>query len=344
MFKLSFLPIIFFLFSNTFILAQKNGYNYEDKKHNFKINFFQKPVFKVDTAELQGSPLYIYNWENDVIDTLHSNSYYSLSLSYYPAEFMHSDSSFTVVESFINSSQNSFLENKDLTLLSSTLTVKKGYPGKIFKWKRNVDNVFFEIHIYLIQNKLFELLVICREGKNHNNSIHHFIDSFEPTSILTGKFSIPNLKPETILMADFPGTPKEQSQMVDSEFGKLFLTLKSYEPTSQDSNILYMSGETAYEKEPINQGDTYSLNKFYKNAIDGSINSINGQLISISDINIEGHLGKEYKAYTTDHNVIIVYRMLYLDKKMFLLGVITPFKNDKNPAMLKFLNSFRLKK
>ena len=161
------------------VISQPAWKEYVYDAHQFKIDFYQMPEFSTERSVLNDSTLITYYWELNVDDPLHENIYYSASQAAYPSEFIHSDSLFPIVDGFINSTQNSLLEDDTFTLLSSSLVEKHGFPGKVYKWKNNSNNVFLEFHVYMVENKLFQLSVVSREGKNHNPLISRYFDSFE---------------------------------------------------------------------------------------------------------------------------------------------------------------------
>ena len=142
--------------------SQPDWKEYIFDPQNFKIAFIQEPEYSLDSSDFNGFPLISNFWELNVNDTLHENIYYSVSEIGYPSDFIHSDSLFSTVEGFISSTQSSLIGNDNFTLLGSSLTEKHGYPGKIFKWKSNPNGVFLEFHVYLVENKLFELAVVTK--------------------------------------------------------------------------------------------------------------------------------------------------------------------------------------
>lgn len=333
--------LVIILFS-TISYAQSNWKEYNYEEHYFKINFNQEPVTSIDSSEFNDSPLNTFYWEVEPEDSTHENIYYSINLVSYPSDFIHSDSAFNVVEGFINSTQNSILEDETFSLLSSSLLEKNGYPGKSFKWKNNSNNIFFEYEVYLIENKLFQLSVVSREGQNHNKFIDQFFESFTLMNIPKGSFRIPNISNERTYLIEFPENPKIENRIVDSEYGKLSLEIQSYEPIDNNDNMAYVALETKYPTKIIDQNDTYSLNTFYKNSIDGSLNSVSGQLISINDIYHNGKLGKEFRCYFSEGKALMVYRLFYINESFYTFGVITLPNKDKNKAMNKFFESFKI--
>jgi len=338
---LTLVGLVFFISSYSFGQSEWKTYEYIFK--NFSISFIQEPEFSVDSSEFADSFLKTYYWEVNVSDTLHENNYYSISAETYPSDFIHSDSSLNVIEGFINSTQTSLLEDTDFKLLSSTLDEKFGFPGKIFKWKSNTNDNFIQFQIYLIENTLFQLAVVTKSTESYNNFINKYFDSFKLIDLKKGSFSIPNVTNEKTFEIKFPGTPTDQSKIVDSELGKLSLDIQIYEANDNSENLVYVAMETKYPESVCDQNDSYALNAFYKKSIDGSLNSVNGELISITDISYGNKPGKEFKCYYSQGKTIMVYRIFYIDDKLYSFGVITKTENDNNKKMKNFLNSFKLK-
>lgn len=337
---LTFIGFTFFLTSCSF--GQSDWKTYEYNPQNFKISFIQEPEISVDSSEFGDSFLKTYYWEVNVLDSLHENIYYSVSSETYPSDFIHSDSSLNVVEGFINSTQNSLIEDPDFMLLSSTLVEKYGFPGKTFKWKSNTNNNFLQYQIYLVENTIFQFAVVTKATGGQNIFINKFFNSFELIDNAKGCFSIPKISNEKTYEIKFPGTPTEEIKTVDSELGKLSLNIQLYEPKEKNENLVYVAMETKYPSPVADQNDNYSLNAFYKKSIDGSLASINGELISITDIFYETKPGKEFKCYFSEGKAIVVYHIFYIGDNLYSFGVITSPEKVYNKEMEKFFNSFKL--
>jgi hypothetical protein len=200
-----------------------------------------------------------------------------------------------------------------VNLLSSSLAEKHGYPGKVFKWRSNSNNVFLEFHVYLVENKLFELSVVSREGKNHNSFISKYFDSFEIINIQRGNYVLPERANERTMLVSFPEVPDEQTKTLDSEYGRLSLDIQVLESKVKGDNMVYIAMETKYPSGVVDPGDTETLNTFYLKAIDSSLKSVNGELVSMTDIYYKNRLGKEYRCHLSEGNVLMVYRYFYID-------------------------------
>ena len=334
------ITIVLFLTLNITVLSQSGWREYVYDSHQFKIDFYQIPDFSAESSVLNDSSLTTYYWELNVDDPVHENIYYSVSQVAYPSEFIHSDSLFPVVDGFISSTQNSLIEDDTYTLLSSSLVEKHGFPGKVFKWKINSNNIFLEFHVYLVENKLFQLSVVSREGENHNQFLEKYFESFELINFHKGNYALPDHANERTILIMFPEVPNEQSKTVDSEYGKLSLDIQILEPKVKEDNMVYIAMETKYPSGVVDTGDTGALNSFYKKAIDGSLNSVNGELISINDVYYKDKPGKEYRCYFSEGKTLMVYRYFLINDNFYSFGVITLPEKDNNKGMTKFFDSF----
>ena len=162
-------------------------------------------------------------------------------------------------------------------------------------------------------------------------------------NIPEGTYVLPDCESERTILVSLPGTPVEQTKTVDSEFGKLSLDIQMFETKVREDNLVYIAMETKYPSGVIEPGDKHALNIFYRKAIGGSLNSVNGKLISIDDIYYKGSLGKEYRCHVSGGHELMVYRYFFIDDNFHSLGVITLPDKDHNQNMSAFFDSFGIK-
>jgi hypothetical protein len=86
----------------------------------------------------------------------------------------------------------------------------------------------------------------------------------------------------------FPGQPKRITQDVPSVFGPLFMTIAMFEPSANNDNYIYMIAETDYPDSSIHSDKTEILDKYFREAIEGAVKNVNGELIK----EVPGHVGK----------------------------------------------------
>jgi len=108
--------------------------------------------------------------------------------------------------------------------------------------------------------------------------------------------------------------------------------------------MIYIAMETKYPPNVINQADENALSDFYIQAIDESLNAVNGELISIKDIYYNGKPGKEYRCSFSEGKALMVYRYYFINDNFYSIGVITSPNKDENKGMKKFFDSFGIKK
>lgn len=322
--------------------AQNFWRTYELPEYHFEIDFKEPPLFSGDTSSFEEGEIFSYYWENDVNDTTHPNVYYAIGLDIYPPEFIHSDSSYETIEGFLNSSQYELLDNDDFTLITSELIELNGYPGKKFNWRVNSNYNFLEFRVFLVKNYLYIISTVTYAHANPNSFINKYFDSFKLTDVPDGNYQKPIVEQNNSYQVDFPGQPTTQSKTVDSEMGQLQLDIQMFEPTNPGDNLVFISLQTNYPQQAADENDPISLNALYKRSIDGSLSAVNAELISILDIEYQEWAGKEFKAYITQSNLLMVYRLFYIDNNMYSLGVITFPENDNNEEMEYFFNSFKI--
>ncbi|MBN2638384.1 MAG: hypothetical protein JXR65_04790 [Bacteroidales bacterium] len=335
--------IVVVLMLNLSAVAQSPLKEYSFNSYHFKIAFTQKPDFSADTSQFNNKPLVSYLWETNVEDSLQPNSYYNIGLTEYPSEYIHSDSALSVVEGFMNSTQTSLFKDSVFVLLTSSLIEKDGYPGKDYKWKNTENNMYFEFQVFLIGSRLFELSVVSRAGYEHNQMVSQFFNSFELVDIPKGSFVLPKNVNKRTFEIKFPEKPEDKTKIVDSEYGQLTLDMRTLVPPKTDENLFYIAAETRYPKDVIEKGNTYQLNTFYKNSISNSLNAVNGSLISIEDIYYDKHLGKEFRCYYSNGKYLMVYRLFYINSRLYNFGIITYPDRDHNKDMKRFFKSFKIK-
>lgn len=316
--------------------------NYTFPEHKFLVNFVEQPNLSLDTSIVADTMMLTYMWSVDVADTLHENIFYEVLKVNYPPEYIHSDSTFDLVEGFLNSSQMDIYEDKTNELISERVIERNGYPGKLYRWKVRDSDVYFEYRSFLVNSTLWQLSLVTRSGPT-NKSVDYFFDSFQLMNTPHGSFSLnfDNL-PKTYSI-NFPGTPELKQNLLSTEYGKLVMSTESLDTEGKnDKNIAYISMQVKYPEGTIDESSSYSLNKFYKNYIERSSNSANGELMSISDINYKGRLGKQYKMYVNGGKHMLIYNIFLYNSYFYSYGVVITPENDNNEDMIKFFKSFKI--
>lgn len=337
--------LFIFIFAITIENLKSELKQFDYSSNNFKIKFPINPNIYIDSSETiefeknKEFPIFTKNWECDLDDTLHPNSYYIISQTDYPNSYIHSDSTITLVNEFINSTQSGLYENSKYKLLSSGSIEKNGYPGKFFKWRSTESDIFFEFQIYLINNKLFQLSIVT--DQHHNTYIKSFFESFELVGITNGNFKLPSLNQNRTFTINFPSKPKEETKVLDSDDSQVIIDIQILDNKINDIDA-FVAMETKMQESFEMPNNNFELNKLYFKSINNSVNSVNGTLVSLNDISYKNINGKEFKVYIGEGEKLMIYRIFFYKNNLYNFGVVTDTQNENNKYVLDFFNSFNL--
>ncbi len=170
---------ISFLLTAFCLLSMQNAGWYVEKSISggFSIEFPQKP------KEMKMDPNKDMPYALNVLACKGAGNNVDENLFYI---FMHStpiDSSGKMnneeVKVFLDNAINSFIKGVDGKLISDESTSFKRNSGRKVYIKIDEGRKLQVMHIYVINNKLFTLIVKCNSDKVDNKSMVHFFNSFE---------------------------------------------------------------------------------------------------------------------------------------------------------------------
>lgn len=313
----------------------------------FSIKFPSQPKYSSDTADFDGGKTVIHSWTLDLTGEEESeyndeeNVFYKAAVTQYPSDYMHSDSSFESIDAFFNSSQSEFQEDKDFTLVSATVSDTLGYPSKTFRWKHS-NTRFIDYRVILINSTLYEISLVTLEEMPFNETKRKFFESIAFKDLKAGKFTI--AKKEYIPSYDiaFKSKPNLIEKHVSAEFGLVTTNLQILDMHESDK-ILFMSSETDLSPEMVNIA-AQDINKYYQELINSSLQTTSSTLNTINNIKYENFAGKEITASMFGGAGLLTGRFFLIDGKYYQLLVITEANIDATSEILKFFNSFKLKK
>jgi hypothetical protein len=143
----------------------------------------------------------------------------------------------------------------------------------------------------------------------------------------------------------FPQKVETESQLLDSELGKLPMKLTLYDASvdPEDDNMVYGFYSTVYPDSVISSENPEIIEKFFRGAIDGTVSNVKGELLSEKKISIDNFPGREIRVNFNGGQAIIVMRCYLVRNIMYIVQTITLTEKDANASALKFLNSFVLK-
>jgi len=322
--------------------AQKEWFPVDASAERIKISFYEQPYETTDTIDIgDGTYATVTVWEIGIEDASHPNGFYSMGVSTFPSTFIHSDSSFEVIESFLESVATPMIENEDFEFLSSKIAMKDGYPGKDYKFKV-ASGGMLEMKVYMVQNQLFQCSVITRPDSWFNTSIDKFQDSFKLIGRGQNKvdYGFTHIKTPTYKI-NFPGKPELQSMYTDSEYGKLNVRIEMFEGDMKNGDTFFMAGETKFPESF--QLTEENKEAHYTRSINGALNNTNATLVDRKILKRDGYEIVEIYATMYEGSVNAVYRIFWIKNASYIQAVMSREKGMTKEAEAFFESFERLK-
>lgn len=141
---------------------------------------------------------------------------------------------------------------------------------------------------------------------------------------------------------DFPTAPDSMVQTVNTTAGKITMHMFQLDCSADDStnNIYYAVNYSQYP-DSFNY-NMLNLDTFYRNSIKGMLANLNSELMEEKVIDFNGNEGRELRVDFQAGLAIITEKIVLIDNRYYILMVITETEKDLNPAIRRFIDSFRL--
>lgn len=139
----------------------------------------------------------------------------------------------------------------------------------------------------------------------------------------------------------FPKSPEITKKTGDTDSGKITITSFNTEYKNGDN----LSYNVSYIDYPKSFTDTLSVKNIYglfNGAQTTNINSESIQLLGTFNLDILGHVGREFRWKDIDNKIMFRARFYLVDNRMYILSVRTQEKNNFNVGINQFLESFEL--
>jgi len=148
-----------------------------------------------------------------------------------------------------------------------------------------------------------------------------------------------------LFQIEMPDLPAFSSQRLTTDLGDLKMSIFMHEGEAGiDDNIFYMISFTDYPADKVNADvmDRTALDEYYKGAVQGSVNNMNGKLLDEKTIDLFGHEGREIKIDYLEGQAIMRMQILLVKNRMYALQTVALADNDDNNDQKRFFNSFEL--
>ncbi len=143
-------------------------------------------------------------------------------------------------------------------------------------------------------------------------------------------------------VVDFPKAPDTLIQAVNTAAGILTMQMFQVDCSADDStnNIFYAVNYSQYP-DTFNYG-ALNLDTFYRKSILGMLANLQSELIEEKEIVFNGYEGRELRIDFQAGLAIITEKIVLIENRYYLLMVITETEKDFNPAIRRFIDSFRV--
>jgi hypothetical protein len=332
--------IIFFIIPIS-SFCQENWTIIGNEEIQFTAKMYNLESSSLDTLWLYEQSLFRYSWLSEDSKGDHPVIKYKVKSTNYPSTYIHSDSSFQLIEEFLNSTINNYIENEEYEYINSGWYSLDGYFGKLFKFKELKSNELYESRVILIENQLIELETLSEATNWFSKSKATFFDSLVLKGRKKNKINYGiGIVDSMTYQVDFPEMSTSINQFIDSEFGILNLDIRILERNESEGNMVFISLESKYPHNFIVTDEELEL--FYDQYAKGSINGMNGKLISIDEIEIDGMRGVEYYGELFNGLATSYNRIFLVDRTLYSIGLIFTYDDLDNEGK-NFIESFRLK-
>lgn len=312
-------------------------------EHHFSVSFYDQPEYSLDTNITESDTLLSHYWTNKVSDSTHPNSTYSVWSEFYSPTIIHSDSSIESISDFILSGLDEYRENNEYSIGATIPLELFGYPGKQFVIVNKREGYTITRRQYLIANQLLTFEVWTSSDFANNVERNEFFESVELFGVKPGNYKLPNKNVMTTYLVDFPFPPTTKQEIAESEDGITYViaSLSQNEDTTASSQ-LFMIIETQLPESYEIPTDNINLNTFYNESIKKISSQFNAEVDEVRETNIHGKYAKEYILKSLHNPSELFTKIIYLDKKMYALIVVSKSDLKAYPERDKFINSFKI--
>jgi hypothetical protein len=143
-----------------------------------------------------------------------------------------------------------------------------------------------------------------------------------------------------------PKEPSFTTKAIITETGTMKMNIFAYQPlaSEKDVNTFYGINITDYPNDAFDYKNKEDMNEFFKNSIQGSVKSVNGELVYEEIINFKGYPGRDYRVIIRNGTVTLRSKMIVVKNRVYTVTTITDKENDFNKSISKFMDSFQLTK
>ncbi len=135
----------------------------------------------------------------------------------------------------------------------------------------------------------------------------------------------------------------EHIDTIKTDLGNLDYHTFYYAP--KDPNAENKFFQVAYVDYPATlfpKDSTALINDFLESTVQSSVENINGKLLYINDIDLQGNKGKQWRTDYNKGNSVMKNKCFLVQNRMYMIQIATTRKRALNIEMEKFMDSFKV--
>jgi len=158
------------------------------------------------------------------------------------------------------------------------------------------------------------------------------VDNWKPFKDYDGRFSV---------LA--PGELEKRTTEIETDIGTVIYNSFIYQAQDEEEeNLVYMVSYCDYPEYTIHSDSTELIESFFGTTVESSVESVQGELIYATDINLGTYPGKHWRVNYNDNKAVIKTKAYVVGQRYYSVQAITYKYKSLNQDMDKFLDSFQL--
>lgn len=228
-------------------------------------------------------------------------------------------------------------------VLSMTEISIDGYPGRLLR-ERLPNGSILKAKMYLVGQRLYQIAVTMPKAEtspDRGKAFEKFADKFLDSFTLKNETSASSIDSQIFTSVEggftiaLPQKPTKQlSQPIAAGNGSLQFHILNWATALGEYTVGYMDMPRLLEDPKISKS-------ILDNARDSGIKKENGKLLGERDLNLDGHVGREFKIEASDG--IFIDRVYLVKQRFYSISVfVRTAKLAEEAAASKILDSFKL--
>ncbi len=150
------------------------------------------------------------------------------------------------------------------------------------------------------------------------------------------------ISPDKHFSVAFPGTPEYNLRTIPSAFGDVNAHTYLFDGLKEPGKALYAVIWYDLPASIFTTGGKSEIDEALKRGVNGMANGVKGKLTSLNPISLHGNPGRAFRVVYKGGRGIIVARQFIVNKRFFMVEVISSPESESIASHKAFLDSFKL--